>query len=125
MTNIETTIQNLVNEDYAAALESFNSVRMQHDRIDHTREIFAAACPTLNALCAAMNGLEAELEEDEELQDYFDTTSLPIYDGQDEAWLDDAWSWDARRALVPENPRTGASEWTIVPRWDLDDEDND
>lgn len=129
MTNyIETAIQNLVDEDYADALESLRAVRSMQDRVDHTQEIFAAACPTLGSLCRALNGLEDALEAEEERPSSWgkpelplDITSLPLY-GDDDADLgwDGVYSWDERRQLV-----CGNDGWQIERRWDLDEEDDD
>ena len=90
-----------------------------------TESILRAACPTLAALAEALNGLEAVLTTDEELSSWggrrspLDTTSLPVFGGPEPDSTDGIYSWDEAGFLVPENPRTGAAEWTVVPRWDL------
>lgn len=132
---IMTTIEALRDHDYDAALRGFSALRADSARrTDPTHEIFRAACPTLDSLAAALNGLQAAL--DAEAEDIpaswgepelpLDTTSLPLYGDEDaDLGLDGAFSWDETRALVPENPRTGAAEWTVVPRWDLPGDDDE
>lgn len=111
------TINALQNHDYDTALNGFRSLRADQARINPTEQIFRAACPNLASLACALNGLESAGGRD--LRDHgIDLEGLPVY-GDNGDWVQGAYSWDERYALVPENPRTGAREWNVIPRWDL------
>lgn len=47
--------------------------------------------------------------------------SLPTFGGDEPSDTRGIYSWDEANLLMSEDPRTGASEWTIVPRSDYEE----
>lgn len=79
---------------------------------------------TLAALAVELNTLAAlAAAEGHRLDEVIDTTSLPVFGGPEPDSTDGIYSWDEVGFLVSSNPRTGADEWTVVPRWDLGADD--
>lgn len=127
-------VEALRSGNYDAALAAYHHIRgcahlnpEGRSMSQLTRDTFLVACPTLDSLAAALNGLEAALAEDQDgelypirLEDIIDITSLPVYADEDaDLGWDGVYSWDARRQLVP-----GNEGWQVEPRWDLEAEDD-